>query len=136
MEGQCSCKSKVTGRSCDKCVDGFFNLTASNPAGCQTCECDTEGTVSGSNTCDIFSGRCDCKANVKGLLCDVCKPGTYGLDGEVKDGCLDCNCELDGTIGRRDTCGSVDGQCQCKSSVTGIRDFYILYRCIHENYIL
>ena len=33
--GQCSCKSQVTGRMCNQCIPGFFNLSAENLEGCQ-----------------------------------------------------------------------------------------------------
>lgn len=38
MSGQCVCKANVNGdasRVCDMCKEGFFNLTESNPLGCQ-----------------------------------------------------------------------------------------------------
>ena len=33
--GDCLCKNKTTGRRCDRCQDGYYNLTAENPEGCQ-----------------------------------------------------------------------------------------------------
>ncbi|XP_015778783.1 PREDICTED: netrin-3-like [Acropora digitifera] len=33
--GQCSCKTLVTGRACDTCVDTHWNLSPSNEAGCE-----------------------------------------------------------------------------------------------------
>ena len=36
--GQCSCKANVESATCGECQDGYFNMTASNPDGCQ-CEC-------------------------------------------------------------------------------------------------
>lgn len=37
--GQCNCKTNTEGRDCSECVDGTFNLQASNPFGCQPCFC-------------------------------------------------------------------------------------------------
>ena len=33
--GQCSCKANVQSSLCDSCENMFFNLTESNPDGCQ-----------------------------------------------------------------------------------------------------
>ncbi len=37
--GQCSCKANTEGRYCSQCIQGTFNLQASNPSGCQPCYC-------------------------------------------------------------------------------------------------
>ena len=34
-DDQCKCKSHVTGRNCNDCKAGTWNLTQSNPQGCQ-----------------------------------------------------------------------------------------------------
>ena len=67
--GQCSCKSFVTGRQCDTCQDGYYSMSASNPDGCSSCECDTRGTAGRSETCDMDSGQCSCKPNFTGRQC-------------------------------------------------------------------
>ena len=33
--GQCVCKNHVTGRSCDQCKDGYWNLTTALANGCE-----------------------------------------------------------------------------------------------------
>lgn len=33
--GQCICKNYVQGRRCDTCIDGYWNLKAENPGGCE-----------------------------------------------------------------------------------------------------
>ena len=68
--GQCSCKLFVTGRTCDTCQNGYFNLSGSNQDGCQSCACSTSGTVGGSTACLQDTGQCDCLPNVGGLRCD------------------------------------------------------------------
>jgi len=37
--GNCQCKSKVTGSRCDQCREGTFNLRRDNPQGCSDCFC-------------------------------------------------------------------------------------------------
>jgi len=33
--GDCFCKEFVTGSKCDSCLDGYYNLSSSNPEGCR-----------------------------------------------------------------------------------------------------
>ena len=33
--GRCTCKTHVSGPRCDVCEDGYWNMNASNPDGCQ-----------------------------------------------------------------------------------------------------
>ena len=87
--GQCSCKSFVTGRSCNQCMEGYFNLSASIPEGCELCRCNTTGTVASSGVCDMVTGQCPCKPNVVGMDCSSCAPGHYGIERD--GGCLACD---------------------------------------------
>lgn len=48
LNGTCACKSFVTGRECNTCKTGTFNLSASNSDGCTRCNCNPKGTVSGN----------------------------------------------------------------------------------------
>lgn len=89
--GQCSCNAFVIGRSCDKCKEGHYNLSASNPLGCRECECNTTGTVGGSNVCEEEGGQCPCKANVVGATCSSCAANHYGIERE--EGCEACHPE-------------------------------------------
>ena len=106
----------MEGLQCDTCISGFYNLTESNPDGCQPCNCNLNGTVGGSNTCDDSNGQCNCKSNVIGLQCDQCRPGTVSLDASNPDGCSACQCNELGSFG----CDSL-GVCQCKNGVMGNR---------------
>ena len=87
--GQCSCKTLVTGRSCNQCLEGYFNLSASIPDGCELCRCNTTGTVASSSVCDMVTGQCPCKPNVVGLDCSSCASGHYGIERD--GGCLPCD---------------------------------------------
>ena len=63
--GQCSCKDHVTSRDCGACQDGYYNLQAANPVGCEPCNCYTAGTFNGDIRCHPTDGQCNCKANVR-----------------------------------------------------------------------
>ncbi|GFO21134.1 laminin subunit alpha-3 [Plakobranchus ocellatus] len=66
--GQCECKTYVTGRNCDRCRPGFYNLQEKNPFGCQGCNCNRGGSL--SDICDPVTGQCRCKQRVTGRRCD------------------------------------------------------------------
>ena len=91
--GQCSCKTFATTRDCGQCELGYFNLTSANSEGCQSCDCNTTGTVSGSLECEQLTGQCPCLPNVVGLHCDSCAANHYGYGGT--EGCLPCDSECD-----------------------------------------
>lgn len=95
--GQCACKSFVTGRDCDQCASGYYNLSSSNPNGCQPCLCNVIGTVGSSSVCDTTSGQCLCKPNVAGRDCSACVVGYYGI--ENVGGCLPCDQQCIGCKG-------------------------------------
>ena len=44
------------------------------------CECNTNGTANGDDTCDQATGQCNCTENVEGLKCDTCSDGYYDFD--------------------------------------------------------
>lgn len=87
--GQCKCKLLTAGRTCDHCIDGFYNLTASDPDGCDPCDCDVTGTVGRSVSCDSITGQCRCKPHVVGLQCDECERGYHNLSNPR--GCEPCH---------------------------------------------
>ena len=50
--GQCSCRRRVQGRTCDDCEPSFMLTTR----GCRLCRCNKDGTVDGTTaTCQIVS---------------------------------------------------------------------------------
>ena len=113
------CKSHTTGRQCDRCETGYYNLTSSHPAGCQRCVCDAVGTVNASTTCDAVTGQCPCKSNVAGIQCDQCAIGYFNLTEDNPDGCDSCSCSEPGTSATDRSCDLHTGQCRCKKHVTG-----------------
>lgn len=73
--GQCVCRANVTGRACDRCAEGFWNLQSAS--GCEKCECNPVGSA--DSNCSSFTGRCNCKPGVGGPNCDACLEGFYGF---------------------------------------------------------
>uniref|UniRef100_A0A663LW22 Usherin n=1 Tax=Athene cunicularia TaxID=194338 RepID=A0A663LW22_ATHCN len=116
--GQCNCKRHVSGRQCNQCQEGFYNLQQSNPDGCSPCNCNTSGTVNGDITCHQNSGQCKCKANVIGLRCDSCNFGFKALRYSNEDGCEPCWCNSHGSVNQ--FCNPLSGQCSCKERVKGL----------------
>uniref|UniRef100_A0AAQ4REM3 Laminin, beta 2 (laminin S) n=1 Tax=Gasterosteus aculeatus aculeatus TaxID=481459 RepID=A0AAQ4REM3_GASAC len=114
--GQCRCKANVEGPRCDKCKTGFFGLSPHNPQGCQPCQCDHRGTVSGSSQCDPVSGDCFCKRLVTGRSCDQCLPEHWALSHDL-NGCRGCECDVGGALDNH--CSMQSGQCRCRSHMTG-----------------
>lgn len=113
--GACHCKPNVIGRQCSMCKEGFWNMTAENPEGCEGCTCNILGTINNSG-CNPHTGECVCKRLVTGKDCNQCMPETYGLsDGQ--DGCTPCDCNAGGSIDNH--CDVVTGQCRCRANMGG-----------------
>ncbi|XP_058895005.1 usherin [Kogia breviceps] len=117
--GQCNCKRHVSGRQCNQCQNGFYNLQVWDPDGCIPCNCNASGTVDGDITCHPNSGQCKCKANVIGLRCDHCDFGFKFLQSVNDDGCEPCQCNLHGSVTQ--LCNPLSGQCECKQEVKGLQ---------------
>ncbi|XP_070509893.1 basement membrane-specific heparan sulfate proteoglycan core protein isoform X10 [Chironomus tepperi] len=88
-----NCRDNTYGENCESCLPGFEGNATSG--GCvqredlQKCQdCSVEGTTS----CDRVSRRCNCKPNVVGQRCDVCRDGTFGLSEHNPYGCRECFC--------------------------------------------
>ncbi|XP_043543539.1 laminin subunit alpha-3-like [Chiloscyllium plagiosum] len=108
--GKCNCRPRVTGQRCDTCVTGAYNFPA-----CQVTDCNSAGTVTHDPSSQ--SGSCQCLANVKGSKCDQCKSLYWNLAEENPDGCIECRCNVIGTISGIGECNQDDGHCYCKSNV-------------------
>lgn len=111
LSGNCRCKPNVTGRNCNECVSGYFNINSGN--GCEGCNCDPIGAYNAS--CERFSGQCYCKPGVTGPRCDQCELSQYGFSA---DGCKQCECDVSGSKGSQ--CDE-NGQCPCNDNVEGRR---------------
>ncbi|XP_056150110.1 laminin subunit alpha-2 [Lampris incognitus] len=92
--GCCFCHDAFRGEKCNECQLGYRDFPQ-----CVRCECNSMGSE--TETCDLErgvcacedrTGRCSCKANVKGDNCDRCKPNTFGLSVQNPLGCSRCYC--------------------------------------------
>uniref|UniRef100_A0A3Q3EF52 Usher syndrome 2A (autosomal recessive, mild) n=1 Tax=Labrus bergylta TaxID=56723 RepID=A0A3Q3EF52_9LABR len=121
VSGQCQCKPAVTGRRCAECLTGWYGLKASNPNGCERCNCSDIGIIStsagGDPSCKQDTGQCQCKPHVTGVSCDRCEFGYWNLSHP--DGCIPCDCDPLGSLSS--FCEPDAGQCECKPGVGGRR---------------
>ncbi|KAF3696520.1 Laminin subunit beta-2 [Channa argus] len=123
------CQHNTMGRNCEMCKPFYYqdpNRDIRDPRVCVVCDCDPVGSMEGG-VCDshtdpdmgMISGQCRCKANVKGMRCDDCKEGYYGLSQNDPLGCQPCNCDPRGIILMGAPCDQISGDCSCKRYVTG-----------------
>uniref|UniRef100_A0A8C7G450 Laminin, alpha 1 n=1 Tax=Oncorhynchus kisutch TaxID=8019 RepID=A0A8C7G450_ONCKI len=74
-----ACKPGYEGRYCERCSVGYYG-NPSGPGGkCEACQCSTAGSL--HPACDSLTGQCECKAGVRGRLCDQCE-ARHVLDGD------------------------------------------------------
>ncbi|XP_067833792.1 laminin subunit alpha-3 isoform X2 [Heptranchias perlo] len=112
--GQCKCRPHVTGQHCDTCVSGTYNFPT-----CQVTDCHSAGTS--SRVPSSHFGSCQCLANVEGPKCEQCKTLYWNLAEKNPEGCIECRCNVIGTISGIGECNQDDGHCFCKSNVCGER---------------
>lgn len=121
LTGQCDCKDHTDGYRCERCENGYYNLTRDNLEGCIACNCDPDGSL--SEACDIQTGQCSCRKNVIGRTCEQCASGYFARSQEEfrEYGCrYSCRCDTTGTIGGDvDSCERIGGQCPCHQLVSG-----------------
>ncbi|XP_056269140.1 usherin isoform X3 [Pseudoliparis swirei] len=121
-----NCTHNTTGKNCELCRSGFFELEGSDPTSvsfCQPCNCNPAGIVNSSTQCAQAGGQCQCKAAVTGQRCVDCLPGWFGLQASNPNGCTRCTCSDIGIIGTSTGVAGCDqdtGRCQCKPHVTGL----------------
>ncbi|CAH8572031.1 unnamed protein product [Heterobilharzia americana] len=72
--GLCTCKRFVGGPNCDRCLEGYFNLSTA-PLGCQECACSQIGSL--NPNCDRVNGQCVCKVGFTGRDCSQVEDGYY-----------------------------------------------------------
>ncbi|XP_037130494.1 laminin subunit beta-2 [Syngnathus acus] len=123
------CLHNTMGRNCEMCKPFYYqdpNRDIRDPQVCVACDCDPVGSMEGG-VCDshtdpdmgMITGQCRCKDNVKGLRCDDCKEGYFGLSQNDPLGCQPCNCDPRGIIMMGAPCDQISGDCSCKRYVTG-----------------
>ena len=85
-DGSCSCKDNVIGRDCNQCKPEHYGLSKDDSVGCQPCDCDIGGAT--DNNCDVITGQCKCRPNIKGRQCNDVPDGFFigGLDYLVYEG--------------------------------------------------
>ncbi|KAK7945606.1 hypothetical protein WMY93_001334 [Mugilogobius chulae] len=126
LSGQCLCLPGVVGQQCDRCASGVLRFPhCSVPSG--IC------SPAGSETTDPQTGLCRCRPNVEGALCDKCKPLYWNLASNHPRGCIECRCDVKGTISGVGECDQKTGQCHCKPNSCGhgcdtCKDGYYLLR--------
>uniref|UniRef100_H3C8W5 Laminin, alpha 1 n=1 Tax=Tetraodon nigroviridis TaxID=99883 RepID=H3C8W5_TETNG len=87
-----ACQSGYQGRYCERCSTGFYG-NPSVPGGvCLPCDCS--GWGSRQPVCNNLSGKCDCKAGVKGRSCDQCEDRHILQEGE----CVSCDDSCTGVL--------------------------------------
>uniref|UniRef100_A0A8C9W9F3 Laminin subunit alpha 3 n=1 Tax=Scleropages formosus TaxID=113540 RepID=A0A8C9W9F3_SCLFO len=135
--GQCRCHSNYAGLRCDQCAPGHYGFPS-----CVPCQCSPDGVYEVS--CEPVSGRCLCRPGVigrscdrcalgglifpncggnptlpKSRLCDRCKPLYWNLAVENLDGCIECQCDVKGTLSGVGECQQQNGECHCKPYACG-----------------
>lgn len=108
----CSCENgrRVEGDSCELCseTEKFQEEFACD----NLCNCSSIGTNGNTSVCQGVGGQCNCKTNVTGRVCDMCKPLHFNLTRSNPDGCTRCDC---GTGTK--SCDTNTGACTCKDNV-------------------
>uniref|UniRef100_A0A665UIN3 Laminin subunit alpha 3 n=1 Tax=Echeneis naucrates TaxID=173247 RepID=A0A665UIN3_ECHNA len=134
--GRCTCLHNYGGQVCDECAPGYYGYPD-----CAACQCSPEGShgsicnpLSGQclclpgvvgQQCDrcvsylLLQGSCHCLPHVEGTLCDRCKPLYWNLATENPHGCIECACNLKGTLSGVGECEQKSGQCHCKPNAYG-----------------
>ncbi|XP_070700517.1 laminin subunit alpha-3-like [Pempheris klunzingeri] len=111
LSGQCLCLPGVVGQQCDRCASGLRFPQCSAPISV----CNQAGT----EVSDPQTGSCRCLPNVEGTLCDRCKPLYWNLATDNPHGCIECHCDVKGTLSGVGECEQKSGQCHCKPNVCG-----------------
>ncbi|XP_044224545.1 laminin subunit alpha-3-like isoform X2 [Thunnus albacares] len=111
LSGQCLCLPGVVGQQCDHCASGLRFPHCSAPIS----QCNPAGT----EIADPQTGSCRCLPNIEGTLCDKCKPLYWNLGTDNPHGCIECQCDVKGTLSGVGECEQRSGQCYCKPNSCG-----------------
>ena len=117
--GICNCKPNFVGDKCNQCAPERFNYPL-----CEECNCNPDGVTDNffamGGCANVPKGElCECKEAVTGRTCNTCKPLYWNLRASNAQGCEDCLCNRNGTIGMIGICDQLDGQCACKAAISG-----------------
>ncbi|CAL1547746.1 unnamed protein product, partial [Lymnaea stagnalis] len=125
----CDCEHNTMGKNCETCKPLYnerlwqkgsylpYPKGQANP--CIKCECNdhaescTYNATYGRGICDV------CLHNTRGYHCELCVLKYYpnvSLPLNDIDRCIECNCNLAGTVGESNTCAQDTGQCPCKQT--------------------
>ncbi|XP_068196189.1 laminin subunit alpha-3-like isoform X2 [Antennarius striatus] len=111
LTGQCLCLAGVVGKQCDRCASGLrFPQCSAFMSACNH---------AGTDIVDPQTGSCHCLSNVEGNLCDKCKPLYWNLSAGNSHGCIECHCDLKGTLSGVGECEEKSGKCHCKPNACG-----------------
>lgn len=61
------------------CRASYFNFTE---FGCQFCHCNTYGAID-NGKCDNMTGKCECRSNVIGNMCEICANGFFNITSKI-----------------------------------------------------
>ena len=105
VSGQCVCKANVdsdAGRLCAVCKESFFNLTNSNPLGCQGVLVHYDWCLYSHINCHMKNGFSTQRmVGYRYVMCNVCFL------------CAACVCDVRGST----ACNATTGTCSCKVNV-------------------
>ena len=128
MSGIChDCLDNTRGHRCDQCDERFYrnvSVPLSNTNVCIPCDCYEPG-IRDDGKCSQLAigsqilGQCNCKSGILGRRCDQCIPGKWGFSKPPIGRCFDCGCNVFGILHNNKICDQYNGNCSCKSSVTG-----------------
>ncbi|KAM3618812.1 uncharacterized protein V6R79_025116 [Siganus canaliculatus] len=107
VTGQCVCLPNVVGLRCDTCAHGSYGFPS-----CRAGTCHPAGSVQYVAPPPV--GQCECRVHVEGPACDQCRPLYWNLSPEAPNGCINCECNVAGTISGVAECAQETGQCHCK----------------------
>ncbi|CAM4653046.1 unnamed protein product [Caretta caretta] len=129
------CQHHTTGINCERCIPGYYKSpdhSIDSPYICYRCNCDLEFT---DGTCEDLTGRCYCKPNYTGELCNACAEGytdfphcypvpafSHNDTGEQvlpAGQIIHCDCNAAGTEGNACRKDSRRGMCVCKPNFQG-----------------
>ncbi|KAK7494115.1 hypothetical protein BaRGS_00014588, partial [Batillaria attramentaria] len=89
-----NCPPGYEGRRCERCADGYRGNPMVPGDRCTRIDepdiCDNRGSLTAVP--DFTTGRCRCKDNVEGRLCDRCRGDTFYLSSDYPYGCIPCFC--------------------------------------------